>query len=653
MRRIFKKSYFISIAVFVLLIMSCRQKEQKEQKEATLIAETTDFEVSDFNALSNISNRINDSTHRIELKYFDAINTGFIIPAEGQVNGDKFICRFKIRNKSAKPQKYFYKIFYQNESYKFPETDSLTKEQSIYAHENFYGSWEDTTQQFKKTLTVNSDNEFHEIVDSIRIVGNPRNERLYFKDGVNNRWKRNPRTGLYSFLLVVTDEANIAAGKIPVYAQSVSAGKDGNFVHPYHYFLAGEGSKLQNTLCLYSANILKVVAKPDLGTGIYYESRYFGGRDSRAVNNMSCGNDTNLFRSAAFEQFQHYIDASTRLENIPVIADVLKDNYSKRDYNWNRGFYKKEELIGGTPMIAKTPCETVYSDPVNKKIVIRNPKTTPGKWKKENVGVISRHGFAYGKIRVKAKLTELLNKNNMWNGLTNAIWLINQGGEESWNFRRTCGKEGYMATYWGGDNDKRVPKVGYSEIDFEILKTPPYCPDQTFPPVYKNPTNNPKDISSWNTPLPDEILIDDGNITVACTNWDMACWEPENFGVGCNQVKYEGQVFEAHRWNHWYRAITEKTQASDDELFASPYYYFEIDWRPMEIIWRIGPEPDRMKVVGYMNDKMTSIPNNQMLLIVTQEFHNTQWWPGSPYQQKNIPFPLNDIFGEILEVTIE
>jgi hypothetical protein len=60
-----------------------------------------------------------------------------------------------------------------------------------------------------------------------------------------------------------------------------------------------------------------------------------------------------------------------------------------------------------------------------------------------------------------------------------------------------------------------------------------------------------------------------------------------------------------------------------------------------------------MYVVGYMNDKLTSIPNNQMLLIVTQEFHNTQWWPGSPYQQKNIPFPSNDIKGEIYEVTIE
>ena len=40
--------------------------------------------------------------------------------------------------------------------------------------------------------------------------------------------------------------------------------------------------------------------------------------------------------------------------------------------------------------------------------------------------------------------------------------------------------------------------------------------------------------------------------------------------------------------------ITEKKEESDDELFGSDYYYFEIDWRPTEIIWRIGAEPNKM-----------------------------------------------------------
>ena len=42
-----------------------------------------------------------------------------------------------------------------------------------------------------------------------------------------------------------------------------------------------------------------------------------------------------------------------------------------------------------------------------------------------------------------------------------------------------------------------------------------------------------------------------------------------------------------------------------------------------------------------------------MLFIITQEFHNTQWWPGTPYKQENIPFPSKDMVGEIYDFTIE
>ena len=89
------------------------------------------------------------------------------------------------------------------------------------------------------------------------------------------------------------------------------------------------------------------------------------------------------------------------------------------------------------------------------------------------------------------------------------------------------------------------------------------------------------------------------------------------------------------------------------KINGSEYYYFQIEWKPTEIVWRIGPEKDRLRVVGYMNDEITSIPNNQMLLIISQEFHNTGWWLGSPYEQQFIPFPKNDLIGRIMEITVE
>ncbi len=631
------------IAVFCFYY-ACNQNSSS----STETLSCSEFTIQNFSPLTNWQK--DSITHKTIFLDYNNANSGFIIPSIKDVPSGLFSFEFEIKNNTSSSQNLYYKIYYQNESYKFEEYDSITKSENYLAEENFYGSWENTATSFKK-ITVASDNSFHKIEDAFRILGNPRNEERYIRDGKNNRWQRNPRVGKYSFLLVVATENDLK--NIPSYIQNINQKNKEHYVNPYYFFRYGIGKDLKATIANTSQTELKAIAQPNLGGGIYIDGSRFGAEFDKSNFCATCGQDSNLYKNAPIQQFINYVDISTKMDNIPVIADILKDNYSKMDYNWNRAFYTKEELIPTILQTSKQPCTTVFSDPIEKKIIIKNPKTKFGEWKKESVGIITRHGFTYGKYRVKVKLTELLNKNNVWNGLTNAIWLITQGGGE-WNFRRNCNKDGgYMATYWGGPNDKRVPAVDYSEIDFEILKTPPYCPDNVFPPVFKNTGDNAKNNSSWNIPLPEEITNADGSVTVACTNWDMACHEPKNFGVGCHSVPYQNQIFEAHRWDHNYRALTEKKEEGDDELFGAEYFYFEIDWRPTEIIWRIGAEPNKMRVVGYMNDQVTSIPNNQMLLIITQEYHNTKWWPGAPYSQDNLPFPLNDIPGEIYDLTIE
>lgn len=630
----------LGLLVISCLLFSCNDSKIKEDPLSC-----TEFTIQNFTPIANWQS--DSSSQKTIFLDYDHANSGFNIPSVKQIKGGAFSFEFEVKNNTATAQNLYYKIYYQNESYKFDEYDSVLKKENPLAEENFYGSWEETTITFKKTI-VNADNSFHKIQDNFRITGNPRNEERYIQNGVNNRWQRNPRVGSYRFLIVVATEDDFK--NIPEAIRNIQQKVNGHFSNPNFFYQYGEGKNLKSTIAYYSPAQLKVVAQPDLGKGIYIDDARFNGEIDKSNFCATCGQDSNLYYNAPVQQFINYVDPSTKMDNIPVIADILKDNYSTLDYNWNRSFYTKDELIPTILQTSKKPCATVSSDSREKKILIKNPKTEFGEWKKESVGIITRHGFTYGKFRVKVKLTELLNKNNVWNGLTNAIWLITQGGGE-WNFRRNCNKDGYMATYWGGPNDKRVPAVDYTEIDFEIIKTPSYCPDNIFPPVYKNPSDNNKNNSSWNIALPEEVA--NGNVTVACTNWDMACPEPVNFGVGCNPITYQGQTFAAHRWDHNYRALTEKKEESDDELFAGEYYYFEIDWRPTEIIWRIGAEPDKMSVVGYMNDKVTSIPNNQMLLIITQEYHNTKWWPGAPFSQDNLPFPLNDIPGEIYELTIE
>ncbi|MFY8028372.1 MAG: hypothetical protein ACOVPB_04290 [Bacteroidia bacterium] len=640
--RIWLVAGLISIT-FAFILTSCREEKTEAQTKIKPV------EINHFSATSNyLPEEKNEKS--IQLNYQNAID-GFIIPTLKDVEGGYFKCNFQVDNSSDSSQRLYYKIYYQNSTYKFNEFDSLSGTQHQLAHENFYGSWEDIDVTFKAIDLLKPGAQVT-ITDSFRIVGNPRNEERYFNNGKNDRWKRNPRVGKYQFMLVVCTEKDLKL--IPKEVQSIHLKKGAQFINPFYYFKFGDGKNLQETIIADDPVALKVHAKPDLGSGIYVNNESFGGQSyEKSYFCKTCGQDDNLYQNAPVQQFINYVDASTKFNNIPVVMDILKDDYSQIEYNWNKSFFAKEELIPTLIQTSKKPCQTVFSDAKEHKITIKNPGSKAGEWKKESVGIITRHGMTYGKYRVKVKLTELLNKSGVWNGLTNAIWLITQGGGE-WNFRRNCNSSrGYMSTYWGGVNDKRVRAVDYSEIDFEIIKTPPYCPDNVFPPVYDHAIANSKNIKSWHVDFPDDVKASKGKVSVACTNWDMACMEPKRFTTGCNSIDYQGKTYHTFRWDSVYRALTEKQEELDDELFAGPFYYFEIDWRPTEIIWRIGASPDKMRVVGYMNEEVTSIPNNQMLLIVTQEYHNTTWWPGAPYAQDNLPFPLNDIPGEIYELVVE
>jgi hypothetical protein len=214
----------------------------------------------------------------------DVVVNGIVIPTVNQTESGFFEYYFKFPQKENK--KYYYKIYYQNESYKFDARDSLN-------HENFYGSWEDTSIGF---LPV----ENEETSGKIRIVGNPRNEEKYLgadisennfsfetidgyiktmhsnadwyasivkkaennqvtieeqlyrdalwlindarsKGEVNNRWKRNPRVGVYSFLLVICDEKNL--NKIPDYIQNIELkNKSEQYVNPIYWFQSNKNS---------------------------------------------------------------------------------------------------------------------------------------------------------------------------------------------------------------------------------------------------------------------------------------------------------------------------------------------------------------------------------------------------------------------------
>ncbi len=597
--------------------------------------------VSDLEMLTNWP-ADSDGVKRLSLDYRGAKWDGFSIPSAWQVPHGRFSFQFRVKDPEGKARAFRYKLYWRNETYKFQEADA-DGDQHPNAQENFYGSWNNAGEGFRLTPPTTSP-EGVLVTDSFNIRGDPRDEPAITENGKRARWGRNPRVGEYSFLLVVMPEET--ASTLPTTVTDIRTLLDSSYVEPYWYFLHGPGARMPDVQVLLAEDHLSVSAHPDLRTGVYVPNDTL----SKAAFCSTCGQSELLQTNAPFEQLIHYVHTTTRFSNIPVIADVLGNEWTPTDHDRYRCFFPEKDMLSLKPMTTRMPCENVHVDSVRGAIELRNPASTYGHWRKENTGIRTRHTFTYGRFRVHCKLTRLLNDSDMWVGLTNAIWLIGDG--QPWDLRRVC-EGGYMANYYGGDDDVRIPRSSYAEIDFEILKTPPYCPERSFPPVYPQQVADASDRANWSRVMPEQILDARGKITVACTNWDMACPAPPAFDAGCQAIEKNGQIFYNHRWDHKYRAVTQKTLELDSVLFGPNGYWFEIDWRPEEIFWRIGATPDDMRVVGYMNSTMTEIANVPMDLLISQEFHNTRWWPGSTYEQGYIPFPAKDYVGEVYEVIIE
>lgn len=586
--------------------------------------------------------RWSEDTALIDLDYTEAYDSGFVVPSSRQVEGGRFAFELDTQVDAKPGATYHYKFYYLNDSYRFPHADTAG-EQHPQAHENFYGSWERASEGFRP---VEVDAHGRLVVrDHFRIQGDPREEPgLLDTLGQRRPWLRNPRVGDYRFMLVVIPDDAFSKARPPDPISDIGLKLNGTYVDPFWYWSRAEHLKVHGAKVFVADQRLRVRARPDLGAGVHYNSHI------QEAFSAQCGNAPHLTKSAPFEQFIHYVDPATRFANIPLIADVLGNEYTPADHDKYRCLYPEDRMVVVHPTTTQVPCATVTSDPERHLLELRNPASTYGNWRKENVGVRARHGFTYGKYRVKCKLTRLLNDSDMWVGLTNAIWLLYQSEDL---LRRSCDAGGYQRDYEGGDAPQRAEQVPYAEIDFELLKTVAYCPSGSFPPLYPQNAAVADDRSAWAHATSDARTDGHGMITVACTNWDMACKQPVDYGAGCRSIQYEGRSFQSHRWDEDYRALTQKTEALDKELFGGTHYWFEIDWRPTEIVWRIGPDLDNLRVVGYMNDEVTAISNVQMQLIITQEFHNTRWWPGTPYDQGFIPFPAKDYVGQVLDVIIE
>ena len=627
-----------------------------------------------------MSNFGRNKTVTLDMDMENAVLDGITLPSVAQTRDGSGMFEFRFFTLSKKYK--YYKIYYQNESYKFPDTLPL-------ANENFYGSWEDVSIGFKPI-------EHHCTKDFFRIVGNPRDEKKYYgadlsensfspehiqqvinsihnvpewynsivekaeKNGrgmdeqlyldalwvisdnrnvgeVNHRWKRNPRVGEYSFVLVLCNEEGLA--EIPDYVQHIGqTDENGQFVNPYGWF---ETHKSKNIKVIKSKRKLKTRAVISVDKGVFVdESKVTKVGYRLDTTSCHCGNNDSLYRSALYEQFFSAVSRQYTLRNIPVIQDVVGDNpYTREQYEANRTRFDSTELQMTWPVVSETPCQTVRLADDGSYISLINPGNDDlNRLHKESTGIRTRVGFTYGKFRGKIKFPVMLNDENIWNGLTYAFWLI-YSDNHAWNNRRHD-DAGYVEKNDDSENPVRRADYHYSEIDIEMVKASRFWPKDYYG----------RRADSINVVV-DETLNDD--VMYCCTNWDLAVPSPKYFSWGIDSIPYgKDKKFETLRWYQLYKALTERAPMSNKD-FKEPYYYYEIEWRPTEIIWRLGPSPDKMRVMGYMNDEFTSIPNNQMKAIVTQEYHYSEWWPPIVWEQGLIPYNKSDIEGRVYEIVVE
>lgn len=609
-----------------------------------------------------MANFAGGDTLALDMDLAEAVTEGIVIPSVRQCGTGLFEFSFD----TLSDQPLYYKIYYQNDSYKFPEGDSLD-------YENFYGSWEDVSIGFKPVPPSGH------IRDGFRIVGNPRDERLYYgaaphntspeeilatmkaisadsawyasicrkaldngnsvQDQLlldaewviadhaarscesNNRYKRNPRTGCYTFLLVVCDSAALARLPDPVVHIGATA-PDGRYMNPFTYFSRHH----RHVSPIRGSRVLKTRAVIDPASGLFVNCN-----NTRTYEGLIRLSDSlsgeEAYRTALFEQFFPVVSRQYTLRNIPVI-DTLQ-GYTLEQYRANLQRFDSSRLLNTYPVITSDPGSTVsvLSDGLH----IVNPASSPDRLRKESTGVRTRIGFTYGRFRGRIKFPPMLNPHGVWNGLTYAFWLLYQD-EAPWNHRRPSYHGGYIDKGDERENPERLTSSFYSEIDIEMVKTLPLWPEE----------------------LSDSSLLERpcDSVVFACTNWDLANPEPRKFFSGLARIRSHGRSCKALRWYPTYKALTIKSPVSS-HIFDEEDYCYEIEWRPDEIIWRLGPDPDRLTEVGRMSSLYTSIPNNQMTCVVTQEYHYSEWWPPAPFLQGGIPFSATPIEGVIHQIIIE
>jgi hypothetical protein len=641
-------------------------------------------EVASFNMFNNYN--LSSDTLIMEMDLSQGPFHGITLPSDSASElRDYFHFNFEVRNVEEN-KRFFYKLYYRNISYK--HSDLRDDEFNLKSSENFFGSWSGIdVPNYKLTDIVESKTSIT-IHDSIKIMGNPFNDERFFgpnpksnkisnadvekmesyirslptwlqsieektqdtknslekqirldaiwtlrnsqsKDTANLRFRNNPRVGLYEFMLVVGSESVLES--LPEFAlnHTLIDPEYGVRSNPFYFFT--EAQKKYDIVVKTANQHLRTFAilKPDYG--LYYDKLDF----EIPYTGEDCQNDLTAFEKAHFIQYLNSPVMDSSLNNIDQMLDVVNKMSLDQFNGWAKNSNRNDNSFVTVP---NKPCENAAYNSEENALLVINPGNSEKPFRKENGGIEGRFGFTFGKFKALIDFPEILSDEHVWNGVTCAFWLKFLSLDE-WNNRDVCeAGEGYVLEYLEKNNTEREARAAYSEIDIEIVKASNYWPPLSY--------NGYADTVEFDNPSSNHDLI------ISCTNWDLACKDPSQFGVGAKSFNAGENTYFMHRWGDWYKALTSKNAYPHDKTVGQPLWY-EIDWGPTSITWRIGKSREEMEQICYMDSSITKIPNNAMNPVVSQEFHYGHWWPTSPFQQGDIPYPEKDIVGKVIEIRIE
>lgn len=584
----------------------------------------------------------------------------FRIPSNELDQQDLFFkFEFELQNQTFN-DKLYYVIFYQNETYKHSST--VDCELVFKSGENFYGSWgyqEGINSGLREINVTPFSTETHE--GYFRIRGNPRNEQLYFsgtntqyenwqdqptgnEDWRMNRWGRVPRMGDYKFILIVTSNKDFFDDKqfLVDVTKPYVHNNNSAFISPFQWqYIASRANSnadlntfLNNTSIIESCTQLTLKAKPDLSTPLK--------KNSHPISPFEVRTNANSANQVV-------------VQTVPILKGF--DDFTQLEYNWNTHFYdpkftREEEfidvLVDSDPEQDNSFISTNSSG--DSEIHIVNPKSTSCTDPHREHAGINYHRLKYGKFRGEIKFPNMFTKHNIWKGINNTYWLSrNTGGfivgQDCMNSENSHHESDIEFFPYSENGNNYYPSGINNDYDYDPQKQ--------------------LDVNKWDT-HPKE----GGKSALVISNFDYNCTNLKDpIPLGNTIItNFEGKNF-AIRRDEIKTVIVDVNDFSlvplvENSFFDHPVYY-EIEWKPTEIIYRIGDSWSNLTTVGYFNSDFTLIPNIPMSLIIAQHQLSTFDNPDTPedesgqpnnfnaHHHKFIPLWNEDIIGRVINFSVE